>query len=514
MSDGRSGGAKYPYGLSSHAPGLVIDHYATRQQARDAYHDTPQAKAIVDRFVDTQVDIGLKFESDPKARILGIDDAEAEETAAYIEDALDSWARSKTSHRSETMNFYQGQRLYAIGQHRDGENFPRLFYSSDPSLVSPLQFDFYDPNQIRGSGYTTTFGPLAGDDGIIRDNKGRETGYKVWYRDDKNGYKLGTIPHIGARSGLPHMLHGFYAEYPGQRRGYSRLAHALQEFEKLTDFSVATVNRAIKDAMLTMAVENDQLDPSDPFEELARAPGGAGPASQLFGSAKNTEDLSETADNGITSFPNYTPIPEATFSGSSIGVFNLKRGDKIKALGNQAAAESYDKFVDAFTSHIASSLSMPIEVVLQRFSNNYAASRATLILFWRVAQIWVNEMAADFLDPVVEAFVTLEIAAGRLSLPGWSDPRLRAAWINGRWIGAPMPNIDPAKTAKADREYLEIGATTLDRVARNLNGSSAASNRGKLKREYTDLPRPPWQDWSTEPTATPDDDEPNGIDNE
>lgn len=492
--DGRSGGAKYPYGLSTHAPGLIVDHYATRQQARDAYHDTPQAKALVDRYADTVADIGLRLESDPKYDLLGIDPERAEAIARQIEESFDSWAQSKQSHRAQTMNLYQAQRLYAIMQQRDNDQFVRLFYDRK-DLISPLQFEFYDANQIMGHGYTNTLGPNYTPDGIIRNPDGTEKAYRVWYAKPDGKYQSVEIPHLGNNSGLPHMLHGFYAEHPGQTRGYSRLAHALQEFEKLTDFSVATVNRAIKDAMFTMAVENQQLDPSDPLEDLARTPGGAGPAAQMFGAQATSSDLDGELSE-FTGQPNYTAIPEAAFSGSSVGIFNLKRGDTIKSLGNQASAQAYNQFVDAFTGHLAASMSMPLEVLLMKFGSNYSASRATLILFWRIAEIWKTEMAADFLNPVFEAFLTLEIAAGRLSLPGWSDPRLRQAWLNCRWIGAPMPNIDPAKTANADRAYIEMGATTLDRVARNLNGSSAASNRNKLRREYDDLPAPPWQDWN------------------
>jgi hypothetical protein len=55
-----------------------------------------------------------------------------------------------------------------------------------------------------------------------------------------------------------------------------------------------------------------------------------------------------------------------------------------------------------------------------------------------------------------------------------------------------MPNIDPMRTAMADKAYVEMGAETLDRVARNLNGSSGSSNRAKLKQEYSELAQPPW----------------------
>jgi capsid protein len=135
---------------------------------------------------------------------------------------------------------------------------------------------------------------------------------------------------------------------------------------------------------------------------------------------------------------------------------------------------------------------MSMEVVLKRFNNNYSASRATLILCWRVANIWRDEMAADFLDPVYEMWLSEEIASGRISAPGWSDYRLRAAWLNCEWSGSPMPSIDPSKMADADRAYVEMGAQTLDDVARNYNGSSGKANRAKNARQYMDLPAPPW----------------------
>jgi len=506
---GQSGGAKWDYGLSSYAPTRQLDHFALRQQARNAYHDTPQAKAIVDRFADSVVDIGLKLESEPKAEILGISSEQAEEWARTVEDAFDSWAQSKRQHRAQTMNWYQSQRLYAIAQQRDNDQFVRLYYSPSRDLLSPLQFDMYDPNQIRGYAWTSTYAQFSKNDGIIRNSDGTERAYKVWYINPATGkYEQREIPHIGRRSGLPHMLHGYYSEYPGQGRGYSRLAHALQEFENLTDFSVSTVKRAINVASLIMAVENSQLDPSNPLEGILRQPGGAGPAAQMFGSESQEPETDAPEHTGM---PNYTPIPEATISTpGSTAILNLRRGDTIKQLGDRNQADSYDKFVDAFTGYIAASMSIPLEVVLMKFGQNYSASRATLILFWRIAQIWQQEMATDYLNPTFETWLTLEIAAGRIAAPGWSDPRLRAAWMNCRWIGAPMPNIDPAKTYRADKGYVEMGATTLDRVSRNLNGTRAASNRSKLRREYDDLPTPAWINWGDsepEPDSGNDEDE-------
>jgi capsid protein len=116
-----------------------------------------------------------------------------------------------------------------------------------------------------------------------------------------------------------------------------------------------------------------------------------------------------------------------------------------------------------------------------------------------------EEMAADFLDPVYESWLSEEIAAGRISCPGWSDYRLRAAWLCCEWAGSPMPNIDPQKSAEADRAYVELGAQTLDDVARNFNGSSGKANRAKNARMFEEWPTPPWNQAPVQ--TTPDESE-------
>jgi capsid protein len=85
-----------------------------------------------------------------------------------------------------------------------------------------------------------------------------------------------------------------------------------------------------------------------------------------------------------------------------------------------------------------------------------------------------------------------EIAAGRVSAPGWADPRLRAAWSSHRFHGTGAPVIDPAKTMQASKMALELGATTIADVAQEYNDSDAESNFIKLRGEYANLPTPPW----------------------
>jgi len=499
---GHSGGAKYPHGLTGDGKGHIIDHYRTRQNARSAYATITQAKALVDRFADTIVEIGLFLESVPKWEILGISAEAAEKWSSHVEDAFDSWARSKFSQRSQTNNFYQNQRLYSIMQQRDNDIFVRLFYSKDKKLINPLQIDFIDPDQIKGDTFTSTAGYMncTIHDGIIRDNSGVEKAYQILLKKRKtiNGYQHvsfehKTIPAIGTKSKRRMMLHGFNPEFSGQGRGYSRLHHILQEFSDVTDFTLAQIKKAINQSNINMYVKPSQDNPaSNPLEDIARVRE-AGPISQ-FGSDPVPADNAENVTTDSTNRVAFCPMPEAAITQpGSVGVFNLLEGEDLKPFDGKAPSESYDSFVDAFTSYLSASAGMPVEVLLMKFNQNYSASRAALILFWSVAKIWREEMAADFMNPIYESWLSEEIASGRISAPGWSDPRLKQAWLNNRWIGAPMPNIDPMRTARADKEYVEMGAQTLDRVSRNLNGSSGKSNRAKLTREFSELPEAPWK---------------------
>jgi len=489
FSDYGSGGSKWPNGLSASGGSRVIDHYTTRQNARDAMQDSPQARAIVERFADTVVDTGMRLECNPEFEILGIKPESAEQWARATELRFHAYASSKQAFRCQTMTLYQGMRMAQVFQQRDNDYFVRFFYSRDRDLMNPLQLQFVDPDQINGYGLTSTYGgaqQLNTHDGIEKNAAGREIAYHVTAWNGKE-FKQVRIP--AEYRGRTMMIHGFQPEYAGQHRGYSRLAHALQDFENITDFSMAHIKKAINQSNITMTVESESDSPaSNPFEDLVRRRGAGPLASSVIGSNPSSAPAGETPQS-FQEMLGYYEMPETTFTTpGSVGVFNLMGREKLKPFYNTTPSEHFDAFVNSFTGYLSASLSIPLEVVLMKFNQSYSASRGALLLFWRVANIWRMEMAADFLNPVYKAWLAEEIASGRIQAPGWQDPVLKSAWLSCMWNGSPMPNIDPSKTAQADENYVRMGAQTLDMVARNLNGSDGATNRAKLKREIGELP--------------------------
>jgi lambda family phage portal protein len=504
-----TGGEKYLYGLNNQGVSPYLDNRTIRQNARRAYHESIAARSLVDRYADTTIGVGLRLDSTPQADVLGISAQEAEEWATKTEKLFDLWASSKKSSRSETLTFYQAQRLAEISQQRDGEYFARLHYLLDRQRPNPLQISFIDPNQIRGDAYTSTSGfqDESAADGIVRDPAGREVAYLVWVQKPDNTFEQKRIPAFGARSKRRMVLHGYAPEYAGQGRGYSRLSHALQEFADLTDFTIAQVKKAVQQSNISLWVKPSANKPSsDPFEGISH-PVTAGPVAESVPAETSAESL-DNAD-GVT----YHPLPEATVTQpGQVGVFNLNSGESLESFKGSAPNDTFDRFVTSFINYLAASVGMPGEVLSMKFGENYSASRGTLLLFWQVANIWRSEMISDFLAPVYSEWLTGEIAAGRISAPGWQDPTLRQAWLSHTWYGAPMPNIDPLRTAKADETYVGLGAQTLDRVARDYNGSDGAINRAKLNREIPELPPMPWR--SNAAAAADGEDEEKGSDKE
>lgn len=473
-------GSGWPHGLSI-GSALTLDHARLRQNARIAYHDSMPARSIVERWADIVPGIGLKFEAAPKYTTLGLTPEAAEQWAEKVSEAFDTYMSSKTFSLLEDETGYQSQRLVAIMQQRDGEYFARFSYSRDSRLLNPLQISFIDPAQIQGEHFTPTDGTQIGDPGIVYDKVGREIAYKISVYDyNTSETKVVRIPAFGARSKRRIVVHGFQKEYPGQVRGYSRLAHALQAFDNFSSFEHAHVRKAINDAAISLYVKPSQNAPANnPLDDYV-----AGPAGPLSLAA----EPGDTTESGTTEVINYSEMNTVNLRPDSIGVFNLQSGEDLKEFSGSTPADNYAEFTDAFLKSLSSSMSMPIEVLQMQFKQNYSASRAALVLLWQVVEIWRREMIADYLEPILEAWLAGEIAAGRITAPGWSDPRLRRAWLAGNWIGFPMPNIDPLKDAKAKKEYLSMAATTYDRVAQQYDGSSGKANRAKLARELKELP--------------------------
>jgi len=496
VSTTRFYGQKFEGGLPYPTPTLVLDSSSIRQQVRTLSYNSLQLRALIERGVDTVIAQGLNLSPEPKHTMLGISPEAAKDWSGKTKTGFELWGMDQRSNRSARHNFYQAQRLMEKCLRRDGELFVMLSYHNDPTLLSPLRFEILDPDQIRENALTWTatgaslLSPLNRE-GITRNSDGEETSYKVWTTDANGLPRMTEVPRTG-RGGRVMMLHALAGtDYAGQLRGISPFAVCVQDLEHILNFTLATVIKANNQSNVWATVESETDEPADdPFKNLDNL--GAGPAAKQFG---NNPEPSEEAENVTEESlePVYTEIPHTNQNKpGGWGVFSLKGKQKLKPFTDTSPSQAFNVFVDAYFAYIAASTGESVETVLMRFSNNYSASRATLILTWRIAEQRRWEMDYYILGPIYQMWLAEEIAAGRISCPGWADPRLRAAWTAHRYQGLAMPNIDPGVTMKAAKMAVELGATTLEDTAQEYNDSDFESNCVNLREAYKNLPTPPW----------------------
>lgn len=486
LTTGASNGSKYPGGLTG-GHYQRLGHSGIRLQARSALQDSPQARSFVERKTDAIASTGLRLEPTPDTDVLGMNKEQATLWGRDVAARFDLWATDKKQNRSGTISFAQAQWAYTFYKERDNDIFVRLYYTKDKQLQNPLQFSFIDPNQIQGNESTSTSGiQHTIHNGIVQDARGRAIAYLVAVLDAENRYKVVEIP-ARTKGGRLQMLHGFRAEYAGQTRGYSKLAPILQELRNYTDFTLSHIQQAVGQTRLMGFVKPSVDEDAQEIFPPDRV-GGAGPAANLA----VVPGAGAVVDHGLAAVTRLD-LPEDTYTDPGpVFVQNLTKGSTIEFGKPNAPITTYPEFQEAFLESLSAVAGIPLEVVHMKFQNNFSASRATLLLFQRIVDIEREDMVTDFNAPIYKMWLSEEIAAGRVTAPGWSDPVLQAAWLKATWRGAPVPDIDPAKLAKARRDNIDMGVTSVERESQQHSGRSAADNIADNNLSYEGYEKPPY----------------------
>lgn len=454
---------------------LKLDHRKIRRLARIDYHDSMITRALIGRLVDFVVGNGLRLETAPRQSILGIDPDSLDEWSRDVEWSFDKWSDSKLSYIEESQTFYQLQRLCFLSQIRCGEYFVRIFYFPDrialgildPDLVVPGVDQFKKPHN-----------------GIIYDANGREAYYN--YRTTVKGETKEVLIPARLDNGMPLVLHGYMPSYANLKRGISHVAHCLTESKLLTDYELAELQSAISQSQYAFYVE--------PAEDVPSTGGGLDIPARGIGAISSQSTLAPdpNLENVDDEIPEYREIGTVSNRTGGIGVLGLGAGEKMKPFQRSAPHFSYPSFVESIGKFLGASIGVPYSVLQMVFGNNFSASRGEVRMFWNTVNIWRSELTSDLLRPIYEIRMKQQIALGKISAPGFSDPTLREAWLDASWYGPPMPSLDDRHQVQAVEGAAKMGLTSLKREARNYNGSDFENNKAQLRREFSNLPLTPW----------------------
>ena len=477
-------GGKFFDDLDNYAPETVIDHWAARAQAKKLDAQSIETRKVINRKNSYVVGRGLKLKPTPDHEIIGISLEEASTWGKNVGGRYHLWAKSKDSDVTGVNNLYQNQRFAHRMTKLLGEGFARFTYSDDPNLLNPLQIGFLDPNQIRGDELTFSSGPESQDDGLIKDKNGKTIGFKVWVTDPENPgrYKDETIPATDKKTGLPIMIHLYEPKNAGQTRGITDLLPAISDFEKITGYKTAALDRMKNGSSRDYVIENEQANPSDMDLNSLNA--------VSAGTMVKTETGSAATETPTTPWT-YTTVQGGQLQ-TGVVISGGRQGDKLKASPDLSPGETSKDFVETVDNSICASLGMAPEVVDMKFGASFSASKGSLGLQDIEARIERDDLESDLEDPIYFAWLSGEIAAGRVQAPGWSNPIIRAAWLKKRMTADPPIILNPVQEATATEKNVAMARMDLGEAAENLNGSDFETNAANLAKQLDILPTDPF----------------------
>jgi len=411
-------------------------------RSRDAYRNEGIARAVVERLNENVLGSGLRLQANIDYEFLGIGEEEAGEIERRIERDFHAWAQSKTCDYSRKLNFYQLQRLVFVSKLISGDCFVYTPYRKDKHDRFGLKIQVIEGDRVRNPNDTIDTPNLVR--GIKYDESGRPIAYYVLdvhpydYINLTKRYKGRFVEAIGRETGRERMLHICDFERtgrPGQSRGVPILAPILVQLRQLSRLSEAELMASVINAYFTLLLRSETL---------------AEYGSSTEQSAQEQELRQVTLGPGIVQYLPEGVVPE----------FADPKRPNVQ----------FDPFFLAILKQIGAATGVPVEILSLHFTTSYWAARAAMIQFWKVVLSYRENMVEQFCNPIYRLWLDEYVAAGHLSVKGYSRPEVRAAYANASWSGPAKGSIDELKEIKAARERIEVGVSTIQKEAQEISG--------------------------------------------
>ncbi|MHC1747444.1 MAG: phage portal protein [Cellulosilyticaceae bacterium] len=436
-----------------------------RQRSRSLFMNAPIATSAIKTTRTNVVGAGLKLKSRVDFNILGMTQQEADLWEKKVEQEFNLWSESKFCDALGLNNFYELQQIAMMSWLLNGDSFS-LIRHDDPKPYMPYGMKLFLIDGDRVCNPKASAGQV--DDKVKAKNGNRilngveinQYGQVIAYHICNSNPRSKTlkkewqrVTSIGANTGLPNILHVMEAERPEQYRGVPYLAPVIESLKQLTRYTEAELMAAVINGFFTVFIKTES--PEDTDEDFSGLGG----------------------DSGVPlDTPDYRLGP---------GQINLLGpGESIEIADSKRPNVNFDGFVSAMCKYVGAALEIPYELLIKSFTASYSASRAALMEAWKAFKMRRNWFASDFCQPAYELWLSEAIARGRIKAPGFfNDPLIRKAYCKAEWNGPAPGQLDPVKEVNAAEKRINLGISTREREAIEINSSNFDTNVEQLKLE-------------------------------
>lgn len=455
---------------SSKSPQEDIDRNldTLRQRSRSLLMSAPIAVSAIKTNRTNIVGMGLRLRPTIDREVLGISDEEAKRWEKKTQREFELWAKSKQCDATKVNNFYEMQQIVCMSWLTNGDAVGLIEYCDEEKAFMPYELRIHliesdkvcNPQSIGAYVNLWETNPENGNriyNGVEIDDKGAVVAYHICNTYPNSALvaqkKWVRVKAFGERTGMPNVLMIFESERAEQYRGVPYLAPVIEALKQLTRYSEAEIMAAVINGFFTVFITSEKSTSEMPFT----------------GIAGDDEDDYDTENS----------------YGLGPGMINvLAPGEDIKMADPSHPNSNFDAFTAAYAKYIGAALEIPSELLLKQFGSSYSASKAALEEAWKAFKMRRAWLIDDFCKPVYEIWLTEAIAKGRIKAPGfYLDASLREAWCKCAWNGPAQGMLDPLKEIKAAKGRVDLGVSTREIEAMEMNGGNFDDNAAQLRHE-------------------------------
>lgn len=456
----------------------VLDYAALRMRSWQSFHESEITQTIMNRYKMWVVGKGLKLQSEPVKSILlqeGIT-VDSEIFSKSVEDRFHVWVKSKSSDYAGMENVHIHADTAVKNSILGGDVLVILRYEN-----SNVNVQLVDGAHIQSPIFGTEWYPQKLENGnriingIELDPRGQHVRYYVRQLD----FSFKVINAKGESSGLQMAFLVYGLKYRIDNvRGVPLFAVVLETLKKLERYKEATVGSAEERQKIVMQVVHDigSTGENPLNKNLAKA--------FEFQPSANNDLPIDVAGNVLANTVNVSTNKQT---------FNMPVGSKLEAL--ESKNELY--FKDFYTVNfdiICAAVSIPPNVASSKYDSNFSASRAALKDWEHTLTVKRHDFSFQFYQPIFNFWLECEILNNKIKADGYLMAKLKSntmildSYRMARFVGAPVPHIDPLKEVKAEREKLGLAGysvplTTLEAATEALGGGDSQHNMEQFSNE-------------------------------
>lgn len=422
--------ADWPTKQTSADQAIIPDLPGVSARARAAARDDWAAASIIQGYRRHIVGTGITVRS--RAR-----DEQGEPIKAFNEraDALwRHWCRTKALCDFEQRKTFAEMQGMVVSEFITvGEGIVVRISDSrrNRNGLSPLMLHVIEPEMLA---WEIVYSPTRPGNEVrggieIDQETGRAVGLWVYRTHHRLEHVRRPAPEF-----IPYeqVCHIFRQDRPHQTHGMTRLAAVLKKLWHLQMYDQYQIVRARFEAAIGMTIEQD-------------------PGAPAYGEGFPSVDLPTARADGsfdITIQP---------------GMVNkLPPGYKGKFEVPTTPGGTYAPFMTQQIKEVAAGSGTDHPTLLRDFTQgSFSAQRQAMLERDKETDPLQNLLIDDFIRPVRDEFITMEILAGRLEAPGFfDDPIVALRYLDAGYHRPPKPWIDPVKQASAAEIAIENRLTT------------------------------------------------------